>query len=223
MRPRQPFPARGGMPQQMPGFGRSPMRPMMSPPRMGNMGVGNMGMPRSPIGANPARGMRRPTRNSGGGLLAKLLGKGNTQGAQPGMMMFGNAGRSTARATSGGLLKSLTDPTAITGFLNNTQRVLNTAQQVGPLVQQYGPIVKNLPAMWKLYRGLTAASTEDENKEDFDVKSEKTEQKSETKKSRKRSTSVNTETETETEEDLIEIDEIFPRKLKGKSVPRIYV
>jgi hypothetical protein len=223
MRPRQPFPARGGMPQPMPGFGRSHMRPMMNPTRMGNMGFGNMGMTRSPIGANAARGTRRPTRNNGGGLLAKLLRKGNNQGAQPGGLMFGNPGRSTAQATSGGLLKSLTDPTAITGFLNNTQRVLNTAQQIGPFVQQYGPIVKNLPAMWKLYRGLNAASAEDENTEDLDVESVKPKQKSETKNSRKRSKSMNTETETEAEGSLIEIDEIIPKNLKGKSVPKIYV
>ena len=223
MRPRQPFPARGGMPQQMPGFGRNHMRPMMNPSRMGNSGFGNMGMTRSPIGANAARGMRRPTRNNGGGLLAKLLGKGNNQVAQPGGLLFGNAGRSAAPATSGGLLKSLTDPTAITGFLNNTQRVLNTAQQVGPLVQQYGPLVKNLPAMWKLYRGLNAASSEDENKEDLDEKSEISEQKTESKNSRKRSVSKNTEAEEEAEESVIEIDEIAPKKLKGKSVPKIYV
>lgn len=214
MRPRQPFPVRGGMPQPMLGFGRNQMRPMMNPRRMGNMG-----MNRAPMGVNAARGVRGATRNSGGGLLAKLLGKGKSQGPQAGMQMFGNASRSASPAAGGGLLKSLTNPTAITGFLNNTQRVLNTAQQIGPMVQQYGPIVKNLPAMWKLYRGLNAASTDEKTSDEVDVETNNTEEKSETKKNRKRSTPVNTETEASP----IEIDEIIPKKLKGKSVPKIYV
>ncbi len=214
MPPRQPFPVRGGMPQPMLGFGRNQMRPMMPPARMGNMG-----MNRAPMGANATRGMRGPTRNSGGGLLAKILGKGKSQGAQAGMQMFGNAPRSSAPAAGGGLLKSITDPTAITGFLNNTQRVLNTAQQIGPMVQQYGPIVKNLPAMWKLYRGLNAASTDEETKEDGDVESTSTEPKSQTKTKRKRTNPVSTEDDTHS----IEIEEKVSPTLQGKSVPKIYV
>lgn len=213
MPPRQPFPMRGGMPQPMLGFGRNQMRPIMPPARMGNMG-----MNRVPMGGNAPRGMRGGARNSGGGLLAKLLGKGKSQGAQAGMQMFGNASRSAAPAAGGGLLKSLTDPTAITGFLNNTQRVLNTAQQIGPMVQQYGPIVKNLPAMWKLYRGLNAASTDEEtNKDDGGVESTVTEPKPETK--RKRTNPVSTENDTHS----VEIEEIVPKRLQGKSVPKIYV
>ncbi|MGI8383326.1 VrrA/YqfQ family protein [Robertmurraya sp. P23] len=214
MPPRQPFPVRGGMPQPMLGFGRNQMRPMMPPARMGNMGMRG-----APMGVNTARGMRGATRNSGGGLLAKILGKGKTQGAQVGMQMFGNASRSAAPAAGGGLLKSLTDPTAITGFLNNTQRVLNTAQQIGPMVQQYGPIVKNLPAMWKLYRGLNAASSDEETKEDVDIESTNTDQKSETKTKRKRTNPVSTENDTHS----IEIEEKVSKKLQGKSVPKIYV
>lgn len=214
MPPRQPFPMRGGMPQPMLGYGRNQVRPMMPPARMGNMG-----MNRAPMGGMPPRGMRGPTRNSGGGLLSKLLGKGKSQGAQAGMQMFGNASRSAAPAAGGGLLKSLADPTAITGFLNNTQRVLNTAQQIGPMVQQYGPIVKNLPAMWKLYRGLNAASTDEETKDDGGIESANDEPKSEGKSKRKRSTSLSTEDDSLS----IEIDEKVSPILQGKSVPKIYV
>jgi hypothetical protein len=163
--------------------------------------------------------MRGPTRNSGGGLLSKLLGKGKSQGTQAGMQMFANAPRSAAPAAGGGLLKSLTDPTAITGFLNNTQRVLKTAQQIGPMVQQYGPIVKNLPAMWKLYRGLNAASTDEETKDDGGVESTNTEPQSETKTKRKRSNPVSTENDTHS----IEIEEKGSKRLQGKSIPKIYV
>ena len=60
-------------------------------------------------------------------------------------------------AGGGSLLKSLTNPATINGFLTNTQKVLNTAQQVGPMVNQYGPLVKNIPVMWKLYRGFKNA------------------------------------------------------------------
>ncbi|MGG7619860.1 VrrA/YqfQ family protein [Bacillus coreaensis] len=215
MPPRQPLPMRGGTPQPMLGFGRrNQMRPMMPPARMGNMG-----MNRAPMGANAPRGMRGPTKNGGGGLLSKLLGKGKSQGAQAGMQMFGNASRSAAPGAGSGLLKSLADPTAITGFLNNTQRVLNTAQQIGPMVQQYGPIVKNLPAMWKLYRGLNAASSDEETKDDGDVESTNTEPKSESKTKRKRTKSESTENETHS----IEIEEKASKRLQGKSVPKIYV
>ncbi len=64
-------------------------------------------------------------------------------------------------------MKNIMNPGSLNGFLNNTQQVLRGAQQMGPMIQQvrqYGPLVKNLPAMWKLYRGLSAAeSTEEES------------------------------------------------------------
>lgn len=220
---RQPFPVRGGMPQHLPKFGPNQMRPMMTPARMGNIGNARMAM--GPMGANASRGMRGATRKNGGGLLAKILGKGNSQGAQAGRQMFGNATRSAsaAPATSGGLLKTLTDPSAITGFLTNTQRVLNTAQQIGPMVQQYGPIVKNLPAMWRLYRGLNAASTDEETTDDLDSKSTNMEKKSEPKGKTKQKRTKPAKTVDEKETHSIEIDENDSKRLQGKSVPKIYV
>jgi hypothetical protein len=68
-------------------------------------------------------------------------------------------------AGTGGFLKSIANPSNISGFLSNTQKMLNTAQQFGPMVQQYGPMVKNLPAMWKLYRGLKSSGSEDSEKQ----------------------------------------------------------
>lgn len=132
--PRQGFrpPYPGGMP---PGpF----MGPMQGRGQMGQMGS----MMR---GAAPARGGAQ-----GGGLLSKLLGGGQTRG-------MGAAAASRAVGSTGtgsGLLQTLTNPGSINGFLTNTQKMLQTANQIGPMVQQYGPMVKNLPAMWKLYRGL---------------------------------------------------------------------
>ncbi|PAE23331.1 VrrA/YqfQ family protein [Bacillus sp. 7894-2] len=133
-------PMRGGMhphPFMTPMQGRPPMGPMMGGPMMG-------GPP----------GMKR----GGGGLLSKILGKGN---AQPGTGM-GAARAAGGSQAGGGILQAISNPSSINGFLTNTQKVLNTAQQFGPMVQQYGPLVRNLPAMWKLYRGIKDAPEADE-------------------------------------------------------------
>lgn len=89
----------------------------------------------------------------GGGLLSKLLGRGNQAGGFMGMQTAGKAA-----SGSGGLLQSLSNPGGLTSILNNTQQVLKTAQSIGPMVQQYGPMIKNLPAMWKIYKGFKNAS-----------------------------------------------------------------
>nr|WP_305367690.1 VrrA/YqfQ family protein [Bacillus sp. V3B] len=105
---------------------------------------------------NPRMGRVPQMRQGGSGLLSKLLGKGNQVGAGQSMNATRAFGPQNA-ASGGSLLKTLTNPSSINGFLTNTQKVLTTAQQMGPMIQQYGPIVKNLPAMWKLYRGFKDA------------------------------------------------------------------
>ena len=110
-----------------------------------------------------------PTPGRGGGLLSKLLGQVKQTGASQGFNPLSFGPQQAAR--SGGLLKTLTNPGTINSFLTNTQKVLTTAQQVGPLVNQYGPIVKNLPMMWKLYRGLKGAPEFNENQEQSSVDS----------------------------------------------------
>lgn len=109
-----------------------------------------------------------PTPSRGGGLLSKLLGQVNQTGASQGFNPLSFGTQQAARG-GGGLLKTLTNPGTINSFLTNTQKVLSTAQQVGPLVNQYGPIVKNLPMMWKLYRGLKDAPDFNENQEPSSV------------------------------------------------------
>ncbi|KON87026.1 hypothetical protein AF332_09515 [Sporosarcina globispora] len=163
-------PMRGGMPSHP--F----MNPMQGRPPMGPMGGGMMGGP---------PGMRRA---GGGGLLSKILGrsKGNPQPA---------AGMGAARAaggspSGGGILQAISNPSSINGFLTNTQKVLNTAQQIGPMVQQYGPMVRNLPAMWKLYKGLKDAPDSDEaasepKEEATQIKTENKEQSPQRKKLKK--------------------------------------
>lgn len=142
-------------------FGSSPMRPSFRP---------FMGAPQQMM-----------QRGGGGGLLSRLFG--GRQGMGMGLNQMRAAGSTAAQG--GGLLRTL-NPTSIGSFLTNTQKVLNTAQQVGPLVQQYGPMVKNIPSIWRLYRGLKNATnnsnTDDDKKEeknkkenDMEVKNKETE------------------------------------------------
>lgn len=146
-------------------FGQSPMMPQGQMPRM--------------MGRNPQ------TSQGGGGLLSKILGKG-TRSQPNGMAGLLTGGGAPARGASsgGGILKSLANPSALNGFLTNTQKVLNTAQQFGPMIQQYGPLVRNLPSMWKLYRGLKDLPDADEQTAEQDT-SEPAEKKQKPKKSKK--------------------------------------
>lgn len=142
MRPGPGGPYRGMGPGM---FGAGPMNQGSGP--FGGSFMRQMGPAQTRV--NPMLGMGQPAKQ-GGGILAKILGKG--AGAQN----LGGAAQGATRAASGGggILNALANPGSINGFLNNTQQVLKTAQQVGPMIQQYGPLVKNLPAMWKLYRGF---------------------------------------------------------------------
>jgi hypothetical protein len=158
MQPRPRMPMQGGM---GPGpFG--PRNPMMNS-GISPFGGRNpmMGAPSNRFGGggfNPMMGqmMGRPQQmntRGGGGLLSKILGRGNQSGRFMGVQ---TAGKAASRG--GGLLQSLSNPEGITNMLNNTQQVLKTAQQIGPMIQQYGPMIKNLPAMWKIYKGFKNAS-----------------------------------------------------------------
>lgn len=165
-----------GMPQHFMGpmpMGRPGMPPRQMPP--GNFAP----MPRMRQGQFGPMNSRGPQRKQGGGLLAKILGKGGGRG--PGSPVNGllSTGSSPARAAAGsggGFLKTLTDPAALNGFLTNTQKVLSTAQQFGPMIQQYGPLVRNLPSMWKLYKGLKDMPDADEQAKSSPVESESTEE-----------------------------------------------
>ncbi|MCM2531615.1 YqfQ family protein [Neobacillus pocheonensis] len=120
MQPRPRIPMQGGMGPQM--MGRSPFgggNPMMGP------GSNPFG------GRNPLMGqmMGRPQQMSrgGGGLLSKILGRGNQAAGVRGLGGIQGAGRA-ATGGGGGLLQSLSNPSGISSMLNNTQQVLKTAQ-----------------------------------------------------------------------------------------------
>ncbi|SFA95877.1 MULTISPECIES: YqfQ family protein [unclassified Bacillus (in: firmicutes)] len=191
---RPPF---GNMPMQSPYQGQGPM----------------MGYPQSPMMNRPPRGQG----NSSGGLLSKLLGKGNQRGAAGPAAAASRAGGASG---AGGILKSLSNPGSINGLLNNTQQIIKTAQTIGPMVQQYGPLVKNLPAMWKLYRGLKDSNveTEQESKEksvpvDAEAQSSNTDAK-EIESLPKTSAKKNSSREEKNQK---------PPSRKGNSLPRLYI
>jgi hypothetical protein len=116
-----------------------------------------------PFPRQPMRGaglFNRHANGRGGGFLARIFGKGNAPaGGFPGMFFAPTRG---GAVSGGSLLKTLANPDAISGFLNNTQQILSAVQQVTPLVSQYGPLIRNLPAIWKLYRGLKDMGDEKE-------------------------------------------------------------
>lgn len=74
--------------------------------------------------------------------------------AGPGQQGLGQQGLSQqglgqAQGTPQGLSK-------MDGYMQTANRFLNTAQQYAPVVQQFAPMMRNLPAMWKLYKGFQA-------------------------------------------------------------------
>lgn len=145
-----------------------PFYPHRQPPplRMRNHRPMNIMFPKHhiPFGRQAAM----PQRN-GGGLLSKLFSRGaGGQNPSRSMPAFGGMGAvNSARGAS--FLQTVANPSAINNFLTNTQKVLNTAQQIGPLVQQvqqYGPLVKNLPAMWRIYKGMKNATEAKDTEEE---------------------------------------------------------
>ncbi|MBT2693494.1 hypothetical protein J7E32_10770 [Bacillus sp. ISL-55] len=147
---------------------------------------------RMPRGQMPRMMGRNPQSRQGGGLLSKILGKGS-RGQGNGISGLLGGGSGPARgASGGGILKTLADPSALNGFLTNTQKVLNTAQQFGPMIQQYGPLVRNLPSMWKLYRGLKDLPDADESKSEQET-NESAEKKKKPKKNKKTGSSSPTQ------------------------------
>lgn len=45
-------------------------------------------------------------------------------------------------------------PSKMDGYMQTANSFFNTAQQFAPVVQQFAPMVKNIPAMWRLYKGF---------------------------------------------------------------------
>ncbi|MGM0751495.1 MAG: VrrA/YqfQ family protein [Bacillota bacterium] len=177
-------------------------------------------------------GMNQRGRNRGagkGGLLSKLLKKGDNQNAGGGLLQQFSRGDSSSNASgferspqaAGGILQSLLNPGNVNSFLSNSQQLLQTAQQLGPMFQQYGPMVKNIPALWKLYRGFKDMSADDAsddgNSEEKDADIDIPEVESTVKKKKKRKPPVESSDDSELE------DNQTPSKSKSGSKPKLYI
>ncbi|WP_433743188.1 VrrA/YqfQ family protein [Falsibacillus pallidus] len=155
--------------QNFPQMGMGPSQFRRQP---GMMGQPQRGM--SPFGGgfqNNGMRARGPGRSGGGGILSRLFQKsGGTAAAGNRAAGTGAANALTgfqrAGQGGGGILSGLTNPGTIQSFLGNTQSLLKTAGQIGPMIQQYGPLMRNLPAMWRLYRGLKSVDFSEEQSED---------------------------------------------------------
>ncbi|OCA91134.1 hypothetical protein A8F94_04550 [Bacillus sp. FJAT-27225] len=145
MPPFPPMYRQGGMNRPAMGPGRHPF----------GRSNGFNGPPSPFMGPMPPRSQGQ--RGGGGGLLSRLLGKSG-RGQVPGREVASRAGDA---GQSGSILNTLSNPESLNAFLANTQNVIQTVQSFSPLIEQYGPIVKNLPSMWKLYRGLKNTDTEE--------------------------------------------------------------
>ncbi|MEH7074069.1 VrrA/YqfQ family protein [Neobacillus drentensis] len=219
MQPRPRMPMQGGM---GPGpFGRN--QQMMNPgysPFGGRSPM--MGPSSNPFGGgfNPMMGqmMGRPNQMNpgGGGLLSKLFGRGNQAGGFMGMQ---SAGR--AASSGGGLLQSLSNPGGLTNMLNNTQQVLKTAQSIGPMVQQYGPMIKNLPAMWKIYKGFKNATknTDEAPEENSQLTESASTESSSHEETVKRSSKKKLQPKTNQQPAVSR----KASQQKGSSIPRMYI
>lgn len=195
----------------------------MPPTRMGwpARGIGQSGMfgpgPRGMMRGMPSFG-QQPGLSANRGLLARLFSR---QAAPEAASMFTRAG-----GAQPSLLQGLTNPQTIGNFLGKTQNVLNTAQQIGPIIQQYGPMVRNLPAMWKIYQGLTSSgndeakdestTTEKQSIDDILLDESSNESTDEQKKEKSKESKTEKSKKTET----------VPRekeRKKGESVPKLYI
>jgi hypothetical protein len=215
--PRPRFTPHGHMGANMMGPGRFGGPQHTMPPYGGYgpmMGFQNVNGARPMMGQNMGRGQGR---RNGGGLLSKILG-----GKKQSNPISGPRGMNTANSAvpnrSGGvgsILQTLSNPDSLTGFLNNTQQVLKTAQSIGPMIQQYGPIVKNLPMMWKLYKGFKDLPTEEKSEDDNNpiMKEQSVEVDEEPKPKPKSKRKRNSENEP-----------IVERKHhNGPSIPKLYI
>jgi hypothetical protein len=211
------------------GMGRSPLN------MLGGMNQNPMQM----MGRMSGAGSRMPMGAGGmttksGGLISRLFQRAGI-GAGGGAGNVANAANAATgfqrAAGGGGLLKGLTNPGAIGSFLNNTQNVLRSAQQIGPMVQQYGPLLRNLPAMWKMYRGLKSTDSDDNSKENNDKTTSTEDDKSTsgsnkritTRKEKNKNTAKTTKKKVEFSEDDNETGTPSLTNTKGTSVPKLYI
>ncbi|KGR78514.1 VrrA/YqfQ family protein [Ureibacillus manganicus] len=62
-------------------------------------------------------------------------------------------------------------PSKIESFMETCNRFLATAQGFQPYIAQATPLIRNIPALWRLYKGFNAAPKEREIDDDYDNES----------------------------------------------------
>lgn len=170
----------------------------------------------------------RPAR--GGGLLSRLLNRSGRMGntAFPGMTGFERPASLIGQSP----VQNLASPGTLNKFLANTQQVLNTAQQIGPMIQQYGPMVRNLPAMWRLYKGFKNATAEEDADADADADTESDSpdedsheeaENTEKKDSAKKASSSSHQTKRSRIQKSKKASSAKAEKRSGESVPKLYI
>ncbi|MFW0780503.1 VrrA/YqfQ family protein [Rossellomorea marisflavi] len=228
MPPRGMMRMRGGNP-----FGMQQRNPFGMQQSNFRMQQGNPFMMQQNRRNQPTMGRTSPSpfQMSGGqpgkkkGLLSKLFKKGeNRGGGTPeggaGLLeqftrSVSDSGMDRSPQAAGGILQGLMNPGNIGSFLTNTQQVLQTAQQLGPMVSQYGPMVKNIPALWKLYRGLKDVTGDEETNADA-------EEASPQPKDQDSEETVETPALDEESEPAPPVRPKAPRKT-GQSSPKLYI
>ncbi|WP_421662349.1 VrrA/YqfQ family protein [Lysinibacillus telephonicus] len=121
------------------------------------------------------------------------MGPGIMQGVTQGMQGI----QGMQGMTQGGLPTRGSTP-KLDSFMETANRFLSTAQSFQPLIQQATPMFRNLPAIWKLYKGFQSLPKSQGSQEP-------------SRKSEKTSTSVKSK------------DKYRPEPLTTRpSVPRIY-
>ncbi|WP_158555863.1 VrrA/YqfQ family protein [Peribacillus glennii] len=162
---------------------------------------------------NPAE-TKAIQRQSNGGLISKLLGKGNQKNPSQASLFKSPSGS----ATSGGdILQAIKDPATLTTMLANTQKVLSAAEQIGAMVQQYGPLIKNLPEMWKIYRSMSETQASDEPDEEIQIQERKRPDKPKRKKTKVKESYRQRLQITDEQKDKKK------RKKKNSSSPKLYI
>lgn len=59
----------------------------------------------------------------------------------------------------------------IESFMETCNRLLATAQGFQPYIAQATPLIRNIPALWRLYRGFSSAPKGNEHGDDYDEES----------------------------------------------------
>lgn len=189
------------------------------PPRFARQGMGHRNFF---AGQRPymSRGVR-PNTGMQGGLLSRLFGR---SGARGGMGLRSSPiGPMQGARGGGGFLQALSNPATINSFLSNTQKVLNTASQVGPMIQQYGPLVKNLPAMWKIYKGFKDAAKTDDNSNESQESSSFEESGDKNMNLEKQKQKNSNKMSTTSKKQSLSVSPSVVSGNKGKSVPKLYI